>query len=136
MKLYVGCALTHAPQEFQTQVELCKRALREYGYDLLEFIGLSNGTAADVYAWDIKECVDKCDAMIVIADYPSIGLGWETGRSVAAGKPVIAVAHKDARITRLVLGAAESEENFIFARYTNLSRDVPAMVESFLAQLY
>src|SRR5664279_2524261 len=76
-KLYVGCSLTHAPEDFKTEVEGFKELLRKQGNEVFDFVGLENGTAEDVYRWDIGHCVRDCDVFIAICDHPALGLGWE-----------------------------------------------------------
>lgn len=128
-QLYVGCSLTKASKVFKESVESFKEALRQEGYEVFDFVGLVNGTAEDVYKWDIGHCVQDCSAFIAICDEPSIGLGWELCKAQQLGKPVLALAHVDAKVTRLVLGAAEAEPNVCFERYTTLSEAVPLVVE-------
>lgn len=128
-KLYVGCSLTMAPEAFKAEVEAFKDALRAEGYEVFDFVGLVNGTPEDVYRWDIGHCVEDCDVLIGICDEPSIGLGWEMGEAVRLGKPVLAVAHLDSKVTRLVLGAADVEPNLRFERYENLNQILPLVDE-------
>jgi nucleoside 2-deoxyribosyltransferase len=90
-------------------------------------------TEAHVYNWDIGHCVRNCDAIIGICDYPSIGLGYELGEAVRLKKPVLAIAHEDSRVTRLILGAAEVEPNFRFERYKNINKDILKLVNHWLA---
>jgi hypothetical protein len=132
IKLYVGCLLTQASEEFKDGVEQLKVTLRAEGYEVFDFVGLVAGTSADVYNWDIGHCVKDCDALIGICDFPSIGLGYELNEAVRLQKPVLAVAHKDSKVTRLVEGAAEVEPNFSFERYSDISQDIIPMVESWL----
>lgn len=131
-KLYVGCSLTHAPEEFKELVEAFKDALRAEGYEVFNFVGLVNGTPRDVYEQDICEFVRKADALIAICDHPSLGLGWETGEAVRLGKPVLAVAHTDNHVTRLIVGAAEVEPNFSFERYEDMTEDVVPLVKKLI----
>jgi hypothetical protein len=128
-KLYVGCSLTQASEEFKGQVEELKAALRLDGYEVLDFVGLVKGTPKDVYEWDIKHCVGACDAFIAICDEPAIGLGFELCEAIRLGKPVLAVAHKDTRVSRLVPGAAEVEPNLTFERYDDMLADVPKLAK-------
>ena len=115
IKLYIGCALTDAPQEFREMVDELKDMLREE-YEILDFIGLVNGTPTDVYHWDIHRCVAQCHMLIAICDYGATGLGWEMGTAVEKyGKPVLALAHEDSRVTRLVLGV--DHPNYTWERY-------------------
>lgn len=129
--IYVGCALTQASQEFKEEVEEYKRSLRDVGYEVLNFIGLEKGTDVDVYRWDIKHCVRTCDIFVGICDYPSIGLGVELNEATRLGKEVLAVAHTESEVTRLILGAAKDEPNIHFARYTSLSDTLP-LIEDLL----
>jgi hypothetical protein len=120
IQLYVGCALTDAPESFKKGVENFKHALRAEGYEVFDFVGLVNGTATDVYNWDIRHCVKNCQALIAICDFPSIGLGYEMNEAINLKKPVLAVAHQDSKVTRLVYGAAEVEPNLRFEKYASL----------------
>ena len=94
-------------------------------YETLDFVGLEKGTAQDVYNWNTK-CVRDADLILAICTYPSIGLGIEIGLALEIQKPVLAVASKDALITRMVLGM--NGPTCTFARYDTLD-DVVAMVE-------
>jgi nucleoside 2-deoxyribosyltransferase len=118
--LYVGCSLTHATDTFKSSVERFKSALREEGYEVFDFLGLARGTSRDVYEWDIGHCVKDCDIFVAICDQPGIGLGWELGEATRLGKPVLVLAHTNAVVTRLVLGAVEAEPNVQFERYDDL----------------
>lgn len=128
-KLYVGCSLTQAPEEFKTSVEDFKNGLRDEGYEVFDFVGTVNGTAEDVYKWDIGHCVRDCDALVGVCDYPSIGLGWELNEAIRLGKPVLALAHESVKVTRLLLGAAAVEPNFHFEQYTELAAMIPRIRE-------
>ena len=108
-------------------MEALKDVLRD-DYEVFDFVGLTDGTAEDVYRWDIERCVADCDIFIAICDYPSIGLGWELNEAIRLGKPTLGVAHEESPVTRLVLGAAEVKSNFVFERYSDLLLDVPAIV--------
>jgi|SRR5687767_9411936 len=127
-RLYVGCGLTLSSQEFKDQVEALKTELRK-DWDVLEFLGLVAGTAADVYRRDIVENVGSCDAFVAIADEPSIGLGYELAIAVEQHrKPVLATAHTSSRITRMLLGAAEVHPNMAFEPYEDMVTGVPELV--------
>ena len=113
--LYVGCALTHATEEFKQSVAELKEKLKKVAY-VLEFVGLENGTARDVYHHDINDCVRGCDLFVAICDQASIGLGHELAVQVEDRKmPTLGVAQVDSKITRLVLGI--DQPNFEFVRY-------------------
>ena len=128
-KLYVGCSLTHASEDFKQDVENTKNVLREEDWEVMEFLGLTAGTSADVYNQDILTNVANCDGFVGIVDEPSLGLGWELSAAVTHyRKPSLAVAHVDSRITRLVLGAPAYNPNFRFRTYESMAEDVPDIV--------
>src|SRR3989344_7350925 len=115
-KIYVGAALTHAPYDFRLKVEKFKDELREK-YELIEFFGLRNDAKVrDIFEWDTK-CVKTCDLYIPICDYPSIGLGYQIGVALENNKTILAIAKKDATISRYL--PAIKRKNFSFKRYKN-----------------
>jgi hypothetical protein len=127
VKIYIGCSLTHAPAEFKQAVEDLKVRLRPE-YEVFDFLGLEKGTDQDVYNWDIHQCVEKCDLFLAICDHASLGLGYELGSAIEAfKKPVLAVAHTDAYISRLVVGI--DSPLFSFERYSDLS-EIEAVIRS------
>jgi len=126
-KLYVGCGLTQASEEFKGQVEELKDRLAD-DWEIMQFLGLVAGNEADVYQRDIVDNVGGCDAFLGVCDEPSIGLGYELRESIVLGKPTLGVAHTDSKITRLILGAPAFNPNFHFRRYDNMVEDVPAIV--------
>lgn len=132
MKLYIGCSLTHAPEEFKQQIEGVKNVLRKE-HEIMDFVGLVAGTPKDVYEWDIHECVAKCDVFVAICDFPAIGLGYELAVAVEKlKKPTLALAHEGAKITRLVLGIERPYYRFV--RYKT-AEDIPMIIASFLEEL-
>jgi hypothetical protein len=115
--LYVGCALTHASEEFKVKVKILKNKLEENGVcNVLKFIGLVDGTDKEVYEHDINNCVRGCDLLVAICDQASIGLGYELATQVEDRQmPALAVAHADSKVTRLVSGIINP--SFEFKRY-------------------
>lgn len=136
LRIYVGCSLTQAPDEFKTFVVNLKVLLKEAGYGVLEFIGLVDGTSTDVYKHDIHECVANCDMLLAICDYPAIGLGWELGTAVEKyGKPTLAVVQKGVGISRLPVGAeCELNQNYRFDRYSD-AEHIVEMVNIFVEEM-
>jgi len=117
MKIYIGCSLTQAPEDFKESVEKVKADLRK-DHEVLDFLGTVAGTAHDVYRRDIHECLANCDAFIAICDLPAIGLGYELGVAVEKlNKPTLALAHKDAKVSRLTLGI--EQPHYTFKRYSD-----------------
>lgn len=126
-KLYVGCGLTQASENFKDQVEELKDRLST-DWEVMQFLGLVAGSSADVYQRDIVENVGGCDAFLGVCDEPSIGLGWELREAIILGKPTLGVAHVGSKVTRLVLGAPMFNSNFTFRRYERMVEDVPAII--------
>lgn len=124
-KLYIVCALTNLPkdkrEDFLKMISNVKGRLREH-FEISEFLGVDDleSTEAispkEIYKHSIKKCVMEADCMLAICDYPAIGLGYEIGTAVEKrGIPVLAMAHKDSLVTRLILGI--QHENFTFLHY-------------------
>lgn len=104
-KVYVGMALTEAPEEFRVNFQ---RELKEslgsiQGLEILDFVGLEAGTDIDVYNHDAK-CTRESDLCVFIVDHPSIGLGMEIAMREAAGKPFMVFAKDGKRVTRMLTG--------------------------------
>ena len=115
-KIYVWCSLTFVSEEYRKSIENFKDTLRGK-YKILDFVGLSVGTAQDVYEHD-RKCVIGCDMLIADCSFPSIGLWYEIATAVEHKKKIILIAHKDAVVTRMILGIPE--ETAIFLRYESL----------------
>ncbi len=129
-KLYIGCALTHASEEFKTAIETLKAELR-HDYEILDFIGLVKGTPQDVFAWDLH-CVRASDLFVADCTYPAIGLGMEIGTALAENKKMLVIAHEDAKVTRIVLGI--THPRVTFKRYGNHA-EVIAMIREQIEKL-
>jgi hypothetical protein len=131
-KIYVGCALTNAPEEFKQKVEDLKNKLRQSGHEVFDFIGTVKGTPKDVYNWDIKKCVAECDLFIAILEYQSIGLGYELAAAVEKyQKPVLALIQEDQIITRLALGI--EHPLYTFRKYQTLDQAISLIEEKIAA---
>lgn len=103
-KVYVGCCLTGAPPEFVRLVEDFKQALSEL-VEVLHFLGLTAGTAANVFHHDIDGCVWKCDLFVLIGDLATSGGGYETATQVEAKEGhALCLTHRLSPVTRLLLG--------------------------------
>src|SRR5690606_22262114 len=120
--------------EFVESIAAIKDSLRK-DYEVLDFVGLNYESTAQVYKWDIEHCVRSCDVFVAICDERSTGLGWEICEAIHLGTPVLAVAHKDAKVSGLVLGAAEVKQGMDFVRYQNLEEELPALIKQKFATL-
>ncbi|MCB0101104.1 MAG: nucleoside 2-deoxyribosyltransferase [Anaerolineales bacterium] len=60
-------------------------------------------TAHDVYERDVK-WIRECDALIAEVGVPSHGVGYEIGYALQLGKPVLCLAGKDRRVSKMITG--------------------------------
>jgi len=102
VKIYLAHSLTQAPEDFKTEMLEFREKLKTQ-YEVLEYLGLTQGTAEDVFRHDVK-CVTDCDLLLAEVSYPAIGLGFEIATALQQGKKVLAVAKNSAKVSRLVLG--------------------------------
>lgn len=101
--IYIGHALTGAPEEFVNHADAIRQRLRER-YQVLDFLGLVAGTARDVYESDAN-CVRTCGAFIALPEVPSTGLGMELQIAISISKPTLVLHRTGVRITRMLLGS-------------------------------
>ncbi len=125
-KLYVGCSLTHATEEFRESVNVLKTKLRNE-YTVLDFIGLSGLTMdpRDVFTYDVSN-VEKCDLFVAECSYASIGLGIELGVAYSLKKPILAIAGEDAKVSHIIKGI--TSPHFSFHRYAT-NEDVVKLIK-------
>jgi nucleoside 2-deoxyribosyltransferase len=114
-KIYIGCALTHAPEEFRIAIAELKDKLRK-DYEILDFVGLEKGTPQEVFEWDMN-CVRRCDLLVADCTHPAIGLGMEIGIAIENDKAMLIVAHADAKISRAIIGITSPKATI--KRYTD-----------------
>ncbi len=127
LNIYVGCSLTHATEAFKNAIEDLKKELRNE-HIVTDFLGLEKGNERDAYEYNIEN-VKNCNLFVAECSYPSTGLGVEIGTALNLNKPIIAVAHKDAKVSRLVQGVTHPK--YIFKRYEELSEIVNLVKERF-----
>jgi nucleoside 2-deoxyribosyltransferase len=101
-KVYFGCSLQHASQKYLDDVHKLREELKK-DFEILEFLGLNNGTDVEVFAHDTNG-VTTCDLLIAEVSLPSTGLGYEIGLADSLGKQIVAIAHKDAKVSAMVKG--------------------------------
>jgi hypothetical protein len=143
VKIYVGCKITNAPEDFSLCVKGLKARLEKHmvhgrKIEVFDFLGKVLGTSPDVYKWDIWRCVRRCHFFVAVATHESTGLGYELGTAIERyGKPVLGLAYKDPtqtdlelNITRLVKGI--DDPRFTLQSYTTLDEiehDIVTWVE-------
>ncbi len=120
-KLYIGCALINLPSDKRDvllrNISDLKIKLAN-SFEVLEFLWVkvsdpSKTTPKDVYETDIINCVGNADCMLAICDYPSLGLGYEMATAIEKhGIPVLAVAHKDSFVSKLIIGINHKDFEF------------------------
>lgn len=129
-KLYVGCSLTYATEEFRLSIINLKKSL-ENDFEILEFLGLVDGTSKQVFEHDAK-CVLGSDLFVAICDYPSLGLGVELGIAFQANKKTLVLSRQGVKVSRMVLGM--ESQNVKFDHYKD-DVDLPAIIRRYFQQI-
>jgi nucleoside 2-deoxyribosyltransferase len=136
-KLYIACALTYLPldkkEEFLQMISKIKKELGKH-FEILEFLGIDDlrtdkpFTPQEIYNYDIKKCVMKADCILAIVDYPALGVGYEMGTAIEKrGIPVLAMAHKDHTVGRVIRGI--DHPNFHFMNYNSVDEIIEKTLE-------
>ena len=127
-RLYVGCGLTNAPEEFIRCVIQLREDLRR-DFEILDFwtpiILGGEKNPAKIVQFDIEQ-LKASEVMLGICDHPSFGLGFETAHALWGSKKTLLVAHRDALISAFPLGLANPFYRFefydVFSDIANLTR--------------
>ena len=129
--IYVGMALTVSPKDFRTTFynELNEKLQQLPEVDVLYFLDPSTGTPEKALEHN-RTMLKQADLMIGICDFPSTGLGMEIVERHNLGKPLLLFAHKDATITRMVVGFSQ-QQNIPCIKY----KTVDDIVESVKKEL-
>lgn len=136
MDIYIGNALTEAPEQFLEEVAIVKQEVRRLGHNVLEYLGTTIGTPEDVVLKDLGN-VEECELFVAICDHVAFGVGAETLHALHCGKQVLAFAQQDRRISRFPLGlAAKFPSLYTFKRYDSLLHDVPIMIKSKVLKMH
>lgn len=137
-KLYIGCGLTLLPPDkkdaFLQMISEIKKELSK-SFEILEFLGIGDlgsakpFTPQEIYDYDIRKCVMRADCMLAICDYPSLGLGYEMATCVEKrGIPVLAMAHKDQIVGRIIVGI--DHPNFHFMHYDSVDEIIEKTIRT------
>jgi hypothetical protein len=122
LRVYWGCALTHAPAEYREMMNRIIQFIKNYHpqVQLLEFLGTTAGSAQDVYIQDIEKNVASCGLFLNDVSQVSLGLGFEIGAALLRyNKHVVSFVQKDVHLTRLLTGATFCHENYSVIEYTD-----------------
>lgn len=143
LKIYVSCSLTHAPEEYKENIKILIKELQKIDFvEILEFCSPLPGQqqsvfdALDVYHNDIHECVEHADVLISEISLPSTGLGFELGTAMEKHSThVIMLAHNDAVVSKLILGAALAHGASVYRYNQSIMEHMPDLVTQ-LKHLY
>jgi len=124
--VYISGSLRHIPREWWDIYEKIGKVVEDFGLKAyiphvhtpqnvnhtIEHImssddDLSDGVHKDIFHNDILH-VENSKLVIAEVSNPSTGSGIELGVAIKIGKPIICLAKKDAVVTSLVRGAAQS----------------------------
>ncbi len=115
-KVYLASSLTQSSGELKTIVEELKTKLRT-ACRMFEYFGLGPGQAREVYLHD-KKCIDESDFVVAECSQPSLGVGYEIGYALSAGKKVYAFAKEGIVVSRMIIGI--TDPNFTYQTYKNV----------------
>lgn len=132
IRVYFGCALSHAPKEFIRDIEKIKKALRKR-VEVFDFLGLEHPSISDAYQYDTN-CVRRCDVIIANITYPSLGLGMEMGVALENKKPMITIIDDKTKTTRFLISGYVDPYHFSI-RYKTISQAV-SFIEKKLQYLF
>ncbi|MDP1624782.1 MAG: hypothetical protein Q8L64_03330 [bacterium] len=133
INIYVAHALTKAPPEFKEALEGLKADLeaRHPEWRFLKFFG--QGALPPEEEWKISRQdfrnVLEAHLVVDVVDEDSTGMGREAGVRIALGLPLLSVAHREWKKSRMVTGPAQDWPRFCeFARYDNV-KDIEQLIE-------
>lgn len=143
LKIYVSCSLTHAPEEYKENIKILIKELKKIDFvEILEFCSPLPGQqqsvfdAQDVYHNDIHQCVEHAHVLISEISLPSTGLGFELATAMEKhSTQVIMFAHKEAVVSKLILGAAIAHNCSVY-RYDDSIMEHMTELRTQLIQLY
>ena len=126
LKVYVGCSLTHASDEYRESIENLKNSLRN-DFEILDFMDIyKDKDPKKVFEHDYK-CLVECDFMIADCSEPSTGLGFEIATVLGLKKPVYAFASVNSLVSNFIIGI--TNPNFKFMRYKKLDEIVNLVLD-------
>lgn len=140
LKIYFGCSLTHAPEEYRQSILALRKSLSEK-YQVLEFFSnpadmqqnqQSLEYCQQIYTHD-RNCVLECDIFVAEVSLPSIGLGMELGFAVENNKPILAILQKPYKTSRMIRGI--KSEKFNFFQYSE-NQEVLEEVEKLVTKYF
>jgi len=90
-----------------------------------------DASPCEVFERDVA-WVDACEAMIAEVSTPSLGVGYEYGRAVQSGKPVLCVSRSGLRMSKMITG--NPAPNLTVATYSS-EAELDELVDTFLKGL-
>jgi nucleoside 2-deoxyribosyltransferase len=134
-KIYLGCALHNASQEYRASIELLQDLIESFPeVELLKFKSkpteLGDFTSKEIYEYD-REMVGSADMMIAEASNPSLGLGMETMIAIQREIPVYVIHQEDAAVSKMIRGTADVHDFVTLRTYKN-SDDLKTMMTEIL----
>lgn len=119
VRVYISCALTHAPLEYKLQIAALKDELQKIPWiEILHFVSALKGeiepekNSLHIYTNDIYACIGTAHAVIAEITLPSTGLGWELGVAVENHSiRTIMSAREGSNVSHLPRGAALHQNN-------------------------
>lgn len=138
MRIYFACAIVGGRQDENIYKEIV-RALLADGHQvptaanagLQGAAGFETGMAPkDVYTRDTS-WIDECKVLVAEVSTPSHGVGYEISYALERGKPVLCIASRGTRVSKMLTG--NTMPGLEFAEYTGVEEGIQ-IVRKFLAK--
>lgn len=136
MKIYFACAIVGGRQDENIYKEIVQALLAD-GHEvptaanagLQGVAGLETDmTPKDVYTRDTN-WIDECKVLVAEVSTPSHGVGYEISYALERGKPVLCIAARGVRVSKMLTG--NTMAGMEFANYADVSEGIE-IVRKFL----
>ena len=113
MKIYFACSITGG-REFESLYQVMVNALVQAGHEVPTAHLAEPGAGADEAALGPQAVYDRdvawirsSDVLIAEVSVPSHGVGYEIGYALGLGKRVLALHHKERRVSKMITGNSD-----------------------------
>jgi nucleoside 2-deoxyribosyltransferase len=118
MNLYFACSVTGG-RDFEAVYQALTAALLGDGHEIPTAHLADSGvveleqrvSAREVYARDVA-WISAADALIAEVSVPSHGVGYEIGYALQAKKPVLCLAQRERKVSKMITGNPDHQLDF------------------------
>ncbi len=139
MKIYFACAIVGGRQDENIYKEIVQALLADgHQVPTAANAGLqgAKGLEADMAPKDVyirdTSWIDECEVLVAEVSTPSHGVGYEISYALERGKPVLCIAARGMRVSKMITG--NTMPGFEFAEYKDVADGIE-IVRKFLRNL-